>query len=118
VREQRNEPALAYLEDIMGVMNGLPNAALDSLMEGMTTAVDFVTSNVPGPRRAIYTAGAKILQQYPFGPPAGAAVNITLFSYNGICHIGINADRSAVSDPALLSECIQKSFAALLPTEA
>ena len=118
VREQRKEPALPYLDDIVGVMNGLPAAATDSLMEGMTTAVDFVTSNVPGPRRPIYTAGAQILQQFPFGPPAGAAVNITLFSYDGQCHVGINADRSAVSDPGLLSECIQKSFVSLRPVDA
>jgi len=110
VHAQRDEAALAYVDDIMGVMNRLPDVMLDRMMEGMTTAVDFVTSNVPGPRRPTYTSGARIEQMFPFGPPAGAAVNITLFSYDGDCHIGINADRAAVHDPKLLTECIQKSF--------
>lgn len=116
VREQRNERALGYLEDIMTVLNQLPAPVMADVMEGMTTSVDFVTSNVPGPRRATYTAGAKIEQMFPFGPPAGAAVNITLFSYDGVCHVGINADRAAVEDPVLLLECIEKSMGEMLST--
>lgn len=118
VREQRDEVALPYSEDVLGVVNRLPEAITSKLMEGLTTAVDLVTSNVPGPRRPIYTSGARIVQQFPFGPPAGAAVNITLFSYAGQCHVGINADRAAVTDPGLLSECIQKGFAEMLPENA
>ncbi len=114
VRECRNEAALDYLEDVIGVVNSLPEVATRSLMEGMTTAIDFATSNVPGPRRPIYTSGARILKQFPFGPPAGAAVNITLFSYDGVCHVGINADRAAVEEPALLAECLQKSLGELI----
>jgi diacylglycerol O-acyltransferase len=114
VREERDELALGYLDDIMGVMNQLPDTLMDRMMEGMTTAVDFVTSNVPGPRRPTYTSGARIVHMFPFGPPAGAAVNVTLFSYDGTCHIGINADRAAVSEPLLLRECIEKSLADML----
>jgi diacylglycerol O-acyltransferase len=102
----------------MNVMNRLPRPLMDRFMEGMVTAMDFVTSNVPGPRRPTYTSGAKIEQMFPFGPPAGAAVNVTLFSYAGNCHIGINADRAAVSDPELLVECIRKGFTEMLALEA
>ena len=99
-------------EDKDAMMDG----AMARMMEGMTTAVDFVTSNVPGPRRPTYTAGAKIEHMFPFGPPAGAAVNITLFSYDGNCHVGVNADRAAVTEPQLLMECLEKSFRELLST--
>lgn len=116
VRAQREESGLAYLEEIMLVMNRLPGDVTQSMIEGMTTAVDFVTSNVPGPRRPTYTAGAKIEHMFPFGPPAGAGVNITLFSYDGQCHVGVNADRAAVTEPELLLECIEKSFDELLST--
>jgi diacylglycerol O-acyltransferase len=110
VRVQREEPALPYAEEIMGVLNQLPAAALNRLMESMLTSVDFVTSNVPGPRRPAYMGGARIEQMFPFGPPAGAGVNFTLFSYAGTCHVGVNADRAAVSEPELLLECLQKGF--------
>jgi len=110
IRAQRAEAALPFLEDITGAINALPVALTSRVLEGMTTATDFVTSNVPGPRRHTYTAGAKIEHMFPFGPPAGAGVNITLFSYAGTCHVGINADRAAVTEPALLLECTRKSF--------
>ena len=116
IQAQRQEGALGYLEDITRVINTLPASMTDALMAGMTTSIDFVTSNVPGPRRATYTAGAKIEHMFPFGPPAGAAVNITLFSYEGQCHVGVNADRAAVEDPELLLECLEKSFGDLLST--
>jgi WS/DGAT/MGAT family acyltransferase len=110
VLDQRDEAALPYVEDILSVLNRLPTSVMDQLMEGILTAVDFVTSNVPGPRDTTYTSGAKIEHMYPFGPPAGAAMNITLFSYGGHCHIGVNSDRAAVEDPELLLECLKKGF--------
>lgn len=116
IRAQRQEGALGYLEDITRVLNALPGPLTDAVMADMTTSLDFVTSNVPGPRRATWTAGAKIEHMFPFGPPAGAAVNVTLFSYEGQCHIGVNADRAAVTEPELLRECLEKSFVELLST--
>jgi hypothetical protein len=62
----------------------------------------------------VYLAGAKIERMFPFGPPAGAAVNVTLYSYDGVCQIGVNCDRAAVPDAELLSECLGRGFAEVL----
>jgi WS/DGAT/MGAT family acyltransferase len=114
VREQRGERALPWIDDIMGAINSLPRAASLALIGSMLKAIDFVTSNVPGPRFAVYLAGAKIERMFPFGPPAGAAVNVTLYSYDGACQIGVNCDRAAVPDAELLSECLERGFDELL----
>jgi hypothetical protein len=45
---------------------------------------------------------------------AGAAINITLFSYDGGVHLGINADRAAVTDPELFARCVSDSIDAAL----
>jgi len=108
VRDQRSEPALPFADDVTAILNRLPRAAARALAGGMLKSIDFVTSNVPGPRFPIYMSGAKIEQMIPFGPPAGAAVNITLYSYDGVCNIGVNADPAAVTDPDLLVECLKK----------
>jgi hypothetical protein len=50
----------------------------------------------------------------PFGPTAGAAVNITLFSYDGVAQIGVNADRAAIGDVALLRRSLEEGFAEAL----
>ena len=50
VSRQRGEPALPLLDEIAGVLNRLPPAVSDQLFGSMLRGVDFVTSNVPGPR--------------------------------------------------------------------
>jgi WS/DGAT/MGAT family acyltransferase len=110
VREQRAEKALPLVDDILGVINALPRAASLALLGAMLKAIDFVTSNVPGPRFPVYLAGAKIERMFPFGPPAGAALNVTLYSYDGVCQIGVNCDRAAVPDADVLSECLERGF--------
>lgn len=114
VKAQREEPALELLEEITATINVLGEAAATRMTGAMMKAVDFVTSNVPGPRFPVYMAGARIERMFPFGPTAGAAVNITLFSYDGIAHVGINADRTAIGDTGLLRECLAESFAEAL----
>ena len=62
---------------------------------------------MPGPPFEIYASGARIEETYGFGPLAGAAINVTLFSYDGSAHIAINTDRGAVPDPEVLRDCLR-----------
>ena len=49
-----------------------------------------ILSNVPGPDPAHYFLGARVSAMYPFGPVLlGAGINFTLWSVNGILHIGL-----------------------------
>jgi WS/DGAT/MGAT family acyltransferase len=114
VRGQRDEPALGLLDEVSAAINVLGEAAATRVTGAMMTAVDFVTSNVPGPRFPVFMSGAKIERMFPFGPTAGAAVNITLFSYDGVAQIGVNADRGAVGDVVLLKKCLEEEFAQIL----
>ena len=114
VRGQRGEPALGLIEEVTAAMNVLGEVAATRMTGAMMKAVDFVTSNVPGPAFPVYMCGAKIERMFPFGPCAGAAVNITLFSYDGVAHVGINADRGAVGDVELLRRSLVEGFAGVL----
>ena len=110
VRAQRAQPALGWTEEISAAINLLGEAAATRVVGAMMKAVDFVTSNVPGPPFPVYASGARIERMFPFGPPAGAAVNITLFSYNGVAQIGIRSDPGAVPDAERLVADLQKGF--------
>lgn len=110
VEAERNEPSLPALDVIAGALNRLPGAAQVAAFGGMLKAVDFVCSNVPGPRFPVYLAGARVEEMIPFGPPSGSAVNLTLFSYDGEVRIGINSDTAAVAAPDLLVACLEEGF--------
>jgi diacylglycerol O-acyltransferase len=114
VQIQRGEPGLALVEEISAVISSLGEAGATRMVGSMMKALDFVTSNVPGPRFPVYTSGALIERMIPYGPTAGAAVNITLFTYNGNAAVGINMDRAAVEDPEALVGCLRTGFREVL----
>ncbi len=113
-RGQRDEPALPWIEEITNLLGALPAALTNGLFGAMQKTTDFTTSNVPGPRRTTWMSGARIEGFMPFGPLAGASVNVTAFSYDGVMHIGINMDPAAVSDPKRLVESLKSGFEEVL----
>jgi len=110
VSEQRAEPALGMIADVSGVLNRLPASITTSLFGSMLKGVDFVTSNVPGPRFEVYLSGAKLESVFGFGPLSGAALNITLFSYSDRSHLGVASDPASVPDPDFLVACMRRGF--------
>ena len=110
LRAVRAEPALPHVNDISGVIARFGPAAAVSILGAMLKGVDITTSNVPGPPFPVYTAGARVEEFYAFGPLAGAAINITLFSYDGTVHLGVNSDRAAVPDPDLFIRCLRDAI--------
>jgi WS/DGAT/MGAT family acyltransferase len=63
-----------------------------------------VVSNVPGPQ-AHYFLGAEITAMYPFGPVLhGAGLNITMWTVNGVLHIGVITCPALLPDPRALAD--------------
>ena len=114
VASQRAEPALSLLEPMSGLLNRLPTTLTTAVFGSMLKGVDFTTSNVPGAPIPVYMAGAQIEAMFPFGPLAGAAVNVTLLSNCDDVHLGINCDLAAVPDPEVLRDCIRDAFDEIL----
>ena len=102
----RHEPAIPYTNAIAAALNVLPR----SYVGGMLKHVDFVASNVPGIGVPVYLAGARVHEWYAFGPTIGAALNVTLVSYDGNCHIGLTVDRGAVPDADGMLDCLREGF--------
>jgi diacylglycerol O-acyltransferase len=109
-RRWRREPALPATEMIAGALNRLPAAMTTSVFGAMLTAIDLVATNVPGLPGRSYLAGAEVLSQYAFAPTSGAAFSIALVSHGGECCVGVNTDTAAVTDPALLVDCLRQGF--------
>jgi WS/DGAT/MGAT family acyltransferase len=114
VKEWRAEPALQMTSALAGTLNRLPTATTTALFGGMLKCCDFVTSNVPGAPVPVFSAGSKVERMYAFGPPSGAAFNVTLISHCETCCIGIVIDTTAVPDPDVLVECLRAGFDEML----
>ena len=92
----------------------LPTSVAVRFARQQVETVDFTTSNVRGAPFTLYIAGARILANYPVGPCAGTAWNLTLMSYDGHLDMGLNCDAGAVEDPELLRDLIAQEYEALL----
>jgi len=86
---------------------GLPLAVRSAMvsMESLRLAdtfpmpINVVISNVPGPRKAVFIHGARMLTHYPVSVPAhGTALNITVQSYQDRLDFSLTACRDALSD--------------------
>lgn len=109
-RDQRAERAIDRSEAIAAALNLLPV----SVTGGMLRHVDLLASNVPGLPGEVYLAGSKVTAFHAYGATLGSAANITLMSYRGVCHIGINTDTAAVPDTDVFIECLREGFEEVL----
>ena len=72
-------------------------------------------SNVPGPKFALYLAGARLLTYYPVSIAVhSVALNITVQSYNGSLDFGLTACRKALPDLPELAKYMRAAHEELL----
>ncbi len=109
-RVARSERSLAFTDAIAGALNLVPTAFVGAMLKH----VDFLASDVTGFADPIFLCGARVTDYAAFGPTIGAAMNATLFSYNGSCCIGVTVDTTAVPDHELLIECLTEGFAEVI----
>jgi WS/DGAT/MGAT family acyltransferase len=92
----------------------LAGALLARSMFGGTRMFNLTITNVPGPQQRLYAFGAPLVEVLPLVPLfAGHAVGIAAVSYAGRVVLGLNADRMAAPDVAVLAEGLERSFAEL-----
>ena len=108
--EARGGTGMASLSTLATVAAALPTSLVTRLARQQAQTVDFATSNVRGSPVPVFIAGAQLLHNYPMGPLAGVAFNLTLLSYLGNLDMGLNTDAAAVAEPARLARLVDQSF--------
>jgi diacylglycerol O-acyltransferase len=112
--EARGGSGGASLQTLAAVAAALPTSLVTRLARQQAQTIDFATSNVKAAPMPVYIAGAQMLENYPLGPLAGVAFNLTLLSYDGSLDMGINIDAAAVAEPALLAKHLDAAFSDLI----
>jgi WS/DGAT/MGAT family acyltransferase len=110
----REASGSASLDKLAVVAGALPTSLVTRLARQQSQTVDFATSNVRAAPFTVYIAGAKVLANYPIGPTAGVAFNLTTMSYLGSMDMGVHIDAGAVAEPERLRSCLQQSFRRLV----
>lgn len=74
-------------------------------------------TNVPGPQDPVYMAGEQVTEVYPCLPLSNhRALSIGVTSYRGRVFFGVVADRDAVPDVDVLTQCLQDALEELTET--
>ena len=107
VSEAGTEPALNMFGLLLPVVNRAPSAVLSPLFNSMQNRTDLTISNVPGMTTAVKFGGSVVEGIYYFGPLPGCHITTVLFSYNGVCNIGINCDEEVFGDSDELLSCLR-----------
>ena len=84
------------------------------IADRLNSPINLVISNVPGPRDALYLAGARLLHYYPVSTIVeGQGLNITVQSYRDTLDFGLVAARELVPDLDDLADFIVDEVRAL-----
>lgn len=76
--------------------------------------VNTVVTNVPGPQHALYAAGRRMLDCFPYVPLGGhVRVGVAIFSYDGALNFGVTGDWDEAPDIDVLCRGIERSMADL-----
>ena len=94
VKRWRDEPALYLANPVADVSWVVPVPVLASAMK----TSDITASNVPGPPFPVYVAGSRVVGTWPLVATIGAAINLTLVTYDGTAFLGLSVDDAAVPD--------------------
>ncbi len=88
------------LANLATVASRLPTSVITRAARQQAAGIDVATSNFPAAPFTVYMSGAKLEENFPIGPLAGTACNITAMSYDGTLYLGIVSDPAAITDPA------------------
>src|SRR5690625_5590302 len=96
---------------------GMGPAALQRpALEMFSRKASAVLTNVPGPQKPLYLAGARLREMMFWVPQTGSmGMGISILSYNGKVFSGLVADHNLVPDPQNVVLNVRTEFENLLP---
>jgi diacylglycerol O-acyltransferase len=112
--QTKHERAIGLVEPLAWLINVFPTSVLVRFARQQVEATDFTTSNLRAAPFDLFICGAMIEGNYPIGPLAGTAFNLTMMSYRDQMNMGLHIDAGAIPDGDVLRDAIIESFAEVL----
>jgi len=103
------EPALTHA--LLSAVGLTPVQVERLVIEVFGAKASLITTNVPGPRRPLFLAGAPVDRVLFWVPQSGGvSLGVSLFSYAGQVVWGVSADRDRVPDPGRVVVLLRQAF--------
>jgi len=107
------QPKVTY--GLLGALGMAPSVFERSALDLLSKKASLVMTNVPGPKRPLYLAGARVLQPMVWVPQSGEiGVGLSILSYADSVMFGIVSDRSMIAEPDKLVHHFVRSFEELV----
>lgn len=120
-REELDALPATILQDVSALvptaLSGLAARALFRLVTAPGSLVNLFVSNVPGPRSALYVAGARVEGVYPVSAVTDmtGGLSVAVYGHGDSVDVGFVVCREMVPDVWRLPELLHAELAALLP---
>jgi WS/DGAT/MGAT family acyltransferase len=118
ITEQLKErSAWVGIDALLSLLDELPPALVQAVGSRLRIArlANLIVTNVPGPRETRYLGRLRVEALLPVVPIADAlGLGIAVFSYDGVLHVGLNADADRVADLEKLRQGLEDAFAGLV----
>jgi WS/DGAT/MGAT family acyltransferase len=99
---------------ILGAVGMTPVAIESRIVDMLSGKSTAVMTNVPGPRKTVYLAGAPVRTVLVWAPTSGhVGMSVSIFSYRGEVTVGLMVDSKLVPEPARISEQLEIELRAL-----
>lgn len=96
---------------VLSLLGKMPLIVEQFVVNFLSSKCSAVVTNVPGPRRPLYLAGAKIEEIMFWVPKSGMlGVGISLISYNGGVSIGVASDANRLPHPEKVTQYFIRMF--------
>jgi diacylglycerol O-acyltransferase / wax synthase len=106
------EGSVAYA--VLGLVGALPPIAEQRAIDLFSDKATAVMTNVPGPRRPVYIAGARVKGALAWVPAGGRiGVGLSIFSYDGGISVGLQTAASLVPEPQVIVDALAGELLAL-----
>ncbi|MGD8708839.1 MAG: wax ester/triacylglycerol synthase family O-acyltransferase [Ectothiorhodospiraceae bacterium] len=107
------EPVFSY--GLLQAAGMSPTLVQEEIVDLLSRKASMVITNVPGPRQALYMAGAEIREILFWVPQSGdIGLGISILSYNERVYFGLAADTRLVPDPDDVVRRFRREFEELV----
>jgi diacylglycerol O-acyltransferase / wax synthase len=115
MEELKSSYQAALTLSILGLVGMAPHFVQEQVLDLLASKATAVMTNVPGPKSALYLAGAKLAEPLFWVPQSGnIGIGVSILSYDNRVQFGLITDRKLVPDPERIVARFAGEFEKLL----